>query len=182
MKKQIIDWVKALTVAALLAIFVRFFLFTPVIVEGPSMLPNLHNGDHLIVSKLNYTIGSPHRFDIIVFHATEERDYIKRVIGLPGEHVAVEDDQLLIDGEPVEEPFLENEVASMGDNMNYTRDFTLEQLEGNFEEVPEDSVLVLGDNRQNSTDSRAFGMLSLDKVVGEAVISYWPPGRIQWLD
>ncbi|SIS37709.1 signal peptidase I [Salimicrobium flavidum] len=182
MKRQIIDWIKALAIAAVLAIIVRLFLFAPVVVEGPSMLPSLHNNDHLIVSKINYTLGSPHRFDIVVFHATERRDYIKRVIGLPGEHVAVEDDQLFIDGEKVEEPFIEETVNSLPEGETYTRDFTLQQLEDEHEKIPEDSVLVLGDNRRNSTDSRAFGVVPLERVVGEAVFSYWPPGRMQWLD
>ncbi|WP_347860612.1 signal peptidase I [Salimicrobium sp. PL1-032A] len=182
MKRQILDWIKALAVAAVLAVLVRLFLFAPVVVEGPSMLPNLHNEDRLIVSKINYTLGSPHRFDIVVFHATERRDYIKRVIGLPGEHVAVRNDQLYINDTPVEEPFLNERIDTMPDGETYTRNFELEQLEGSYSEIPEDHVLVLGDNRRNSTDSRAFGVVPLEKVVGEAIFSYWPPERIQWLD
>lgn len=70
------------------------------------MLPTLHDRDRMIVNKINYTLGEPDRFDIVVFHAPEQNDFIKRVIGLPGEHVAVRDNVLYIDGEPVDEPFL----------------------------------------------------------------------------
>ncbi len=178
MKKQWVEWIKAFAIAAVLAIIVRVFLFAPVVVEGPSMLPTLHNGDHLIVSKINYTVGSPERFDIVVFHATERKDYIKRVIGLPGDKVAVKDDQLYINGEPVDEPFLNEEINQLPGGEKLTQNFTISQLPGGYEEVPEGYLLVLGDNRDNSTDSRTIGMVSKDELVGEAVFIYWPFDRI----
>lgn len=181
MKKQWVEWIKAFAIAAVLAIVVRVFLFAPVVVEGPSMLPTLHNGDHLIVSKINYTVGSPERFDIVVFHATEKKDYIKRVIGLPGDKVAVKDDQLYINGEPVDEPFLNEEVSQLTASEKLTQDFTISQLPGGFEEVPEGYLLVLGDNRDNSTDSRTIGMVPKDELVGEAVFIYWPFDRIGFI-
>ncbi|TGB04826.1 signal peptidase I [Halobacillus salinus] len=180
MKQQWLDWIKAFVIAAVLAVVVRVFLFAPVVVEGPSMLTNLHSGDHLIVSKINYTLGSPDRFDIVVFHATERKDYIKRVIGVPGDHVEYVDDQLYINGDPVEEPFLD-EQKEQHPNENWTNNFSIEQLPGGYEEVPEGSLLVLGDNRQNSTDSRMLGVIDDDQIVGQALLSYWPLDRVQWL-
>ncbi|MCA0969161.1 signal peptidase I [Halobacillus litoralis] len=180
MKQQWLDWIKAFIIAAVLAVVVRVFLFAPVVVEGPSMQTSLHSGDHLIVSKINYTVGEPERFDVVVFHATERKDYIKRVIGVPGDHVSYEDDQLYINGEPVEEPFLDEQKEQFSAD-TLTRDFSIEQLPGSYEEVPEGSVLVLGDNRQNSTDSRMLGMIEENQIVGEALISYWPLERIQWI-
>lgn len=73
------------------------------------MLPTLHDRDQMIVNKFSYLIQDPERFDIVVFHASAQKDFIKRIIGLPGEHVAVEDNVLYIDGEPVEEPFLDEQ-------------------------------------------------------------------------
>ncbi|MBH0229253.1 signal peptidase I [Halobacillus yeomjeoni] len=182
MKKQWLDWIKAFIIAAVLAIIVRVFLFAPVVVEGPSMLPTLHSGDHLIVSKINYTVGSPERFDVVVFHATEKKDYIKRVIGLPGDHVSYENNQLYVNGEKMSEPFFDEAGAESENGQFDTRNFTIEQLPGANEEVPEGHILVLGDNRNNSTDSRMLGMIPMEQVVGEAIIAYWPMDRIQLIN
>lgn len=180
MKQQWLDWIKAFLIAGALAVIVRVFLFAPVVVEGPSMLHTLQSGDHLIVSKLNYSVGSPDRFDVVVFHATERKDYIKRVIGLPGDHIAYEDDQLYVNGEPVEEPFLKERKQQLNSDQTLTDDFTMEEdIPGEYEEVPEGFLFVLGDNRNNSTDSRMLGMIPQEQMVGEAVVSYWPLNRIQ---
>ncbi|MFC7061230.1 signal peptidase I [Halobacillus seohaensis] len=182
MKKQWFEWIKAFAIAAALAIVIRVFLFAPVIVEGPSMSPNLHNGDHLIVSKINYTLGEPDRFDIVVFHATDQKDYIKRVIGLPGEEVAVQDDNLYINGEMYEEPYLEGSKDVLPEGELLTNNFTIEELPGGQSTVPEGYLLVLGDNRNNSTDSRSIGMVPYDQLVGEGLLTYWPFNRIGLVD
>lgn len=171
-KNEWLEWIKAILLAVGFVFLVRMFLFAPIVVEGPSMLPTLHDRDQMIVNKINYTLGEPDRFDIVVFHAPEQNDFIKRVIGLPGEHVAVRDNVLYIDGEPVDEPFLNDRV--------FTNDFELEELEEGYEVVPEDSVFVLGDNRSNSTDSRIIGVVPMDEVVGEASLVYWPLNRIHF--
>ncbi|QHE52172.1 signal peptidase I [Pontibacillus sp. HMF3514] len=169
------DWIKAFGIAAILAIIIRLFLFSPVIVDGPSMQPNLQNGDFLIVNKISYILGEPDRFDVVVFHATESRDYIKRVIGLPGEHVKYENETLYINDKPVKEPFLEERVESF--TGTYTHNFTLENLPGNFEKIPDGHVLVLGDNRTNSKDSRRLGLIPVDELVGKAQLIAWPLDR-----
>ncbi|UOQ43072.1 signal peptidase I [Halobacillus salinarum] len=179
MNKQLLDWLKAFAIAAILAIVVRVFLFAPVVVEGPSMLNTLHNGDHLIVSKINYTLGSPDRFDVVVFHATETKDYIKRVIGLPGDHIEYKNDQLYVNGKKVDETFLNERISKLPDGEKLTEDFSIEQIPGGYETVPKGKVLVLGDNRNNSTDSRMLGMIPEDKIVGQAVLLYWPLDRIR---
>ncbi|MFC2950129.1 signal peptidase I [Virgibacillus sediminis] len=173
-KSDWFDWVKALLIAFGLAFIVRMFFFAPIVVDGPSMLPTLENGDQMIVNKFIYQVSEPERFDIVVFHASAQQDFIKRVIGLPGEHVAYEDNVLYIDGEPVEEPFMEGKGYQQ-----HTTDFTLENLPGNHETVPEGHLFVLGDNRGNSTDSRMLGVIPMEEIVGEASLIYWPPERIQ---
>ncbi|MRH42240.1 signal peptidase I [Aquibacillus halophilus] len=181
-KSEWIDWIKALVIAGLLAFIVRAFLFAPIVVDGPSMLPSLENGDHMIVNKFSYTIGEPDRFDIVVFHATANKDYIKRVIGLPGEHVAVKDDTLYINGQEVEEPFLTSKIKMLEATQSYTFDFSIEDLPGRYSEIPENHVLVLGDNRGNSTDSRVLGLISTDQIVGKTNLIYWPVDRIRILN
>lgn len=174
---ELFSWLKAIIVAALIAIIVRTFLFSPIIVDGPSMEPSLYNGDQMIVNKIIYKMKDPERFDIVIFHASEQKDYIKRIIGLPGEHIKVVDNQLYVNDEVVDEPFFDGYST----NKYVTNDFTLEMLLGNYEVIPDNHVLVLGDNRNNSTDSRShsLGLVNMDEIVGKASFIYWPFNRIQ---
>ncbi|RDW19468.1 signal peptidase I [Oceanobacillus arenosus] len=173
------DWIKALLIALGLALVIRMFLFTPIIVDGPSMEPTLHDRDQMIVNMFTYRFWEPERFDIIVFHANSEKDFIKRIIGLPGEHVEMKDDVLYINGEEVAEPFLQDQKEQLASNEVLTNDFTLENLPGEFEVIPDGYVLVLGDNRRNSTDSRIIGVIPMDQVVGKTELTYWPINRLQ---
>lgn len=175
-KNEWFDWFKALLIALGLAFLVRTFLFTPIIVDGPSMNPTLHDRDQMIVNKFTYRFNEPERFDIVVFHANDQKDFIKRVIALPGEHVAFKDNTLYINGKPIEEKFFtENDIHIQ------TNDFTLEEIPGNYSTVPEGHVFVLGDNRTNSTDSRLLGPISIDQIVGKASVIYWPFERLQFI-
>lgn len=181
-RSEWLSWIKIIVFALIFALVVRKFLFSPIIVDGPSMQPTLYTQDQMIVNKLHYHFTEPERFDIIVFHASEQKDFIKRVIGLPGEHVMVKNNVLYIDGVATEESFLKKTNQVERFFPIYTDDFSLEELEGGFETVPEGHVFVLGDNRNNSTDSRHdLGFVSLDQVVGKANIIYWPPSRIQYV-
>ncbi|ASK63509.1 signal peptidase I [Virgibacillus phasianinus] len=182
LKNEWFDWVKALLIAFALAFIVRMFFFAPIVVDGPSMQPTLHNHDQMIVNKFIYNVSEPERFDIIVFHATPEQDFIKRVIGLPGEHVAVKDDVLYIDGKPVKEPFLQEIKDQKKPNQTLTGDFKLEEIPGGYETIPEGYVLVLGDNRNNSADSRVLGLIPEDTIVGKTSFIYWPLDRFHMLD
>jgi len=180
-KKEWIEWAKALLVALGLAFIVRMFLFAPIIIDGPSMLPTLHDRDQMIVNKYSYYFSDPERFDIVVFHAPLQKDFIKRVIGLPGEHVAVIDNVLYIDGNPVEESFLPDDTSETTAFQPMRNDFSLEELPGGYSEVPEGYVLVLGDNRSDSTDSRTLGVIPTEEIVGKASVIYWPLDRIQFV-
>lgn len=132
------------------------------VVDGQSMEPNLHTGQFLIVSRLAYKFGLPQRGDIIVFDfpGNPADDYVKRVIGLPGDTVTIQAGQIFINGNRLEEPYLPDE--------------RMLPTQGRWN-VPDGSYFVLGDNRAHSSDSRSWGMLPVDAIVGKAWVSYWPP-------
>ncbi len=172
------DWIKAIGIAVILAFVIRAFLFEPVVVKGESMMPTLEDRERLIMNKFVYLIGEPKRNDVIVFHATEQEDYIKRVIAYEGDTVEMSNDQLMINGKPVEEPYLKQyrENAEKEGSLPLTYDF------GPIT-IPQDNIFVMGDNRQNSKDSRdpSVGPVPLDKVVGRAHFVFWPFGEFRSL-
>ncbi|PRO64733.1 signal peptidase I [Alkalicoccus urumqiensis] len=169
---------KTIAVVTILSIVVREFLFTNYIVYGQSMMPTIHDGERIIVDKIGYELMEPDRFDLIIFHADEDSDYIKRIIGLPGDELYYEDDTLYVNGAPVEEDFLE-ETRGGASTEVFTDDFTLENLT-NEHTVPEDHVFVLGDNRKNSIDSRQIGFVPMEEIVGRANMTFWPPQNIRF--
>jgi signal peptidase I len=129
-------------------------------VDGYSMEPTLHSGEFVIVNKLAYRLGTPKTGDVIVFHfpRNTEEEYIKRVIGLPGDEVTISGGKVTVNGQTLDEPYIYAPPA-------YERSLL----------VPEDSLFVLGDNRNNSSDSHQWGTVPLGYVVGKAVFVYWPP-------
>jgi signal peptidase I len=131
-------------------------------IEGPSMRPNLEEGQYLIVNKLVYRLHPPQRGDIIVFNhpRNTDRDLVKRVIGLPGESVQIRDGQVYINETLLAEPYITYRATTRGP-IQY--------------QLGPDEYFVLGDNRPNSDDSRHWGALKRDQIVGKAWISYWPP-------
>jgi signal peptidase I len=133
------------------------------VVDGQSMEPNLHTGQFLIVSRLAYRFGDPQRGDIIVFDfpGNPSDDYVKRIIGLPGETVTIENGHIFVNGQRVEEPYLPPDNITLPSQGRWT--------------VPDGEYFVLGDNRAHSSDSRSWGMLEVNKIIGKAWISYWPP-------
>ncbi len=167
--KEIWDWTKAIGIAVILAIVIRTFFFSPTIVDGESMMSTLKDGEFLIVNKIVYRFSEPKRGDIVIFHATEKKDYIKRVIGVAGDRIEMKDDQLYVNGELVEESYLQanKDYWYQVEGNVFTQDFVVES-------VPENAIYVLGDNRRNSTDSRILKSISLDRVVGRADLSVWP--------
>ncbi|MED3804336.1 signal peptidase I [Lysinibacillus xylanilyticus] len=179
-KNETWEWIKALLIAFTIAFLIRFFLFTPVMVDGKSMDPTLHDKERMMVNKFSYKIGEPQRYDLVVFHATEEKDYIKRVIALPGEHIAYKNDELYINGKIMDEPYLEARKKELfkGEG-TLTEDFTLEDTIGETK-IPEGYVFVMGDNRRNSLDSRIIGLVPIEEIVGKTNVIYWPLDKFRY--
>lgn len=172
LKKEGIEWVKAIGIGLVIFVFIRTFFISNYVVDGESMMPTLQDGNKLIVNKIGYQIGDFDRFDVIVFHANQNEDYVKRVIGLPGDTIEYRDDELFINGKKTDEPYLERH-RNQAISHKFTEDFTLIEKTG-MEVVPEGKLFVLGDNRLGSYDSRQFGFISVDQVVGKVNLRYWP--------
>lgn len=174
---QLWDWIKAIGIALILALIIKKFLFEQYVVYGESMMPTIQNGNRLIVNKLGYNLQEPKRFDLIVFHANAQEDYVKRVIGMPGDHIIYENDHLYINGKKVDEPFLDQYKKHVT-NGNLTGDFTLEEVTGK-KVIPKGKIFVMGDNRLHSIDSRHIGLIDEKKIVGEVSLRYWPVEELE---
>lgn len=180
-KSEALEWLKAIVIAVVLVVLIRWLLFAPFIVDGPSMQPNFHTGERIIVNKIIYDIREPKRGEVVVFHVPQEgRDFIKRVIGVPGDSVVIEGDTITINGQVIDEPYLQDELNEKHSNnelYNTKANFPNEDVpEGT---VPEGHVFVLGDNRSDSTDSRIIGFISYEDVIGRADLRFWPLKDIQ---
>lgn len=172
-KREVWSWIRAGAIAILIAFLVRQFIFSNYIVRGESMMPTLQDGNRLIVNKVGYTVGTPHRFDVIVFHATQTEDYVKRIIGLPGDSITYKNDQLYVNGKRVAEPYLQHYKDALPQGQQLTENFNLKSKTGKLR-VPEGKLWVMGDNRMNSEDSRYFGFVDQKSVIGKVSIRYWP--------
>ncbi|PAF14777.1 signal peptidase I [Shouchella clausii] len=155
-KSEFWGWVKTVAIAFILAVAIRTIVIERFEVQGASMVPTAHDGEQFIIDKWSYQFGEPERFDLI-----------KRVIGLPGDTIRFENDILYINGEQIEEPYLQEAKAAYSGSV-YTEDFSFEEA------VPENHVFVMGDNRPTSLDSRAIGPVSEDKIIGKVGLRFWP--------
>lgn len=201
MLREIIEWSGCIIIAVVLALIVRYYVGTPTIVQHPSMTPTLLSGDRLFLNRLDIRLGKEiKRGEIITFEAPtksyvpiyqinlknpvafydyepknvlesftyyvlelNKTSYIKRVIGLPGEHIKIENGNVYINDELYEENYLP-EGTKTADGGGYFLDLV----------VPDDYVFVLGDNRGNSTDSRCFGCIPIDKIESKVLMRFWP--------
>ncbi|WP_245920912.1 signal peptidase I [Melghirimyces profundicolus] len=163
-KSVVNEWLKAVLVAASLMLVMRVFLFAPYEVHGESMFPTLKGEELLLVNMWIYDISEPRYGDIIVFHTKENRDFIKRVIGKPGDRIAVEGGKVIRNGKALIEPYI-NKQTFAGDRIRKT----LPEMV-----VPKGHLFVMGDNRSNSRDSRDIGAIRISEVVGRADLKLTP--------
>jgi signal peptidase I len=155
-------WLRDLVVSAGISILIITFLYQPVRVEGTSMLPRLEDHDRLFINKFVYHIESIERGDIVVFHYPRdpEKSYIKRVIGLPGDRIWIDNGHVWVNGVELDESYVPDrfrDSRSMAETV-----------------LPEESYFVMGDHRSISSDSREFGAVERDLIYGKAVFVYWP--------
>jgi len=169
------SWIKTIALALIIALVVRHFLFGNYVVEGKSMQPTFQDGNRLIVNKIDYDISKPKRYDVIVFHATKTDDYIKRVIGLPGDKIVYKNDTLYVNDRRVPEPYLDRYKKALTTGQ-LTENFTLKDVTGQIR-VPKGKLWVMGDNRRVSEDSRYFGFVDMKQVVGKVDLRYYPFGK-----
>lgn len=156
--KFVVDILETLLWAVVLFVLINL-VSARIRVDGASMQPTLVNGELVIVNKLAFRLGEPERGDIIVFHfpIDPSQEFIKRVVGLPGDQISIHDGAIYVNGQQLQEPYLSVKP-------NYWGDW----------DVAEDTLFVLGDNRNNSLDSHNWGTVPMDYVIGKALFIYWP--------
>jgi signal peptidase I len=163
-----VAWLRDLMLSALIAVLVILFLYRPVKVEGTSMMPSLYDQERLFINQFSYKfgLGDIKRGDTVVFWYPEDttKSYIKRVIGLPGDTVAVDDGYVIVNGRKLVENYVPLEYR---DDRSYAARV-----------VPPDQYFVLGDDRISSNDSRAWGFVPRSYIYGKAVFVFWPPERV----
>lgn len=164
-RAAVVELIKTVAGAAVLAMVIMTFVARAFTVEGNSMLPTLHDGERLMVDKLTYRFSEPQRGDIVVFrYPLDPREhYIKRIVGVPGDEVAVRNGRVFVNGTPLEESYLSSPTLGRFGPVR----------------VPEGHYFVLGDNRINSQDSRSplVGYVPRELIVGRALLRYWPLSR-----
>ncbi len=160
-EKEVTEWVFSIIIAVALALLIHNFVFQIVRVDGPSMQPTLYTDERMAVTIFSYYFNSPERGDIVVTkYPEDDRNFVKRVIGLPGETLKIENGKVYIDGVELDEPYINEEIIN-----NYG-DIT----------IPEGKFMVMGDNRNNSRDSRYIDVGPLDEelIVGKVQYVVWP--------
>ncbi|HFI0683240.1 TPA: signal peptidase I [Streptococcus suis] len=167
--KEILSLAFTFVLVYVIVLGIQRFVLQPFKVDGQSMDYTLADGERLFM----YKLGNVDRFDVVVIESPIEENelYVKRVIGLPGDSLAVENDQLILNGKAMEEPYLTKKQAETSGD--FTDAFDLATLTGEAT-IPEGFVFVIGDNRQHSVDGRTFGLIPMEAVVGEANFIYWP--------
>ena len=167
--EEVKDWIISILIAIVLAFFIRYFIVELYMVEGPSMRPTLVNGERLIVNKFIYRFKSPERGEVLVFRYPRDpsRYFIKRVIGVAGDTIDIKDGRVFLNGQLLNESYI------------------LERTRGSYPlvTIPEGHIYVMGDNRNNSEDSRFkdVGFVPLELVKGKAITVFWPVDHIKTL-
>ena len=162
----ILSFLETVVVALVISIVLYIFIMTPHEVIGNSMYPTYKNGEYLMANKVTYRLKEPQRGDVIIFKYSSTQDFIKRIIGLPGDTIMLKDGQLYINDQLLDESdYISDSIYTNGG------DFL---REGESKTIPEGEYFVCGDNRPHSSDSRTFGPISEDDIKGKAWVVYFP--------
>ena len=164
--KKILDSLEFYIFAGVFFIIIWYFVLSPRAIDGVSMFPYLHNNDYILVYKLQYISKNPQRGDVVVFKHSETQDYIKRVIGLPGETIMIQNGKVFINGSELFETYLDSTVRTQPETT--IREAVPYQ-------IPDNQYVLMGDNRPYSTDSREFGAVPKEYIEGRAVLVWFPP-------
>lgn len=174
-----LDIIETVVIALSIFLVVYLFLLQPHQVKGQSMVPNFQDKEYLLTDKVSYKLGKPHRGDIVVFHAPPAAncvvgtgcDFIKRVLGLPGDTIEVKDNAIWVNNNKLDEPYIPSSFEILPGN------FT----KGKAVRLGADEYFVSGDNRPYSSDSRAWGPITSKEIVGRVFFRYWPPSAVGWI-
>lgn len=170
----IFNTIEAIVIALALSIVLYLFIATPHEVVGRSMDPSFKNGEYLIGNKITYRFYEPKRGDVVIYEFDKNVDYIKRIIALPNEEVALKEGYIYINGEKLDESkYLQSFGETSGGDFLY---------EGASVTIPEEHYLTLGDNRSGSYDSRSFGTIERSKIKGKAALVYFPFGSFRIIE
>lgn len=165
--KFFLDLIEVVVFAISIFLFIYLLVLQPHKIKGQSMEPNFSNGEYLLTDKITYRLREPKRGDVIVFKApgTNGDEFIKRIIGLPGEKILIKSGKIYINGQELKEDYLPEATFTYGGQF---------LREGEEKIIPEGHFFVLGDNRNASSDSRTWGFISQKAITGRAWLIYWP--------
>ncbi len=165
--KVLLEWGRDLGIAVIVALFITKFVATHTFIPTGSMIPTIAINDHLFINRVPFYFRDPKPGEIVVFH--QDKELIKRVIAVPGDTLDINDGDVYINGERLDEPYL-NEP-------NSTFSFMMDDVKFPIE-IPEDRYFLMGDNRNNSEDSRYFGMIDRDAIYAKSWFRIWPLNRL----
>ncbi len=167
----VFDFLQSIVVVMAIMVMIYLFIMSPQEIKGASMEPSFFNGEYILTNKVLYKLREPRRGDVIIFKSPSnpEIDYIKRIIGLPGDTVSLKDNTIHVNGVAVDEPYLRPATAIFGGSYLAENEEVI---------VPEGEYFVLGDNRPHSADSREFGPVPLEDFIGKAFLRYWPSSKL----
>jgi signal peptidase I len=171
----LMDILETITFVGSIFVVVYLFIMQPNQVKGPSMEPSFYTGEYIFTSKITYRLRSYEYGDVVVFRAPDnpDKEYIKRVIALPGDTIEVSDGQVLVNNQVQRESYIAAQTTLISDG--YLRN-------NEPQTVPEGYLFVMGDNRPRSSDSREFGPITQESVIGQVFYRYFPADRIGWIE